>query len=106
VKIERHDWPRATIEEFAEANDLVMEIHERHPDASAAKFYAHFKNTDIKEGTMLRGGGGDGPTPEAAIHAYAREISTRLLVVNAFRPDRREILVPILTPGPLTKPPA
>lgn len=99
MKIERHLIPRDTIEAFAVRNNLVMEVYERNVDDkdSDKRFYAHFKYAEVKEGSMLRGSYGDGPTEDAAIRNYANEISGQLLVIKAFSKERHEIRVPIIS---------
>lgn len=90
--------PRATIEEFAEREGLVMEIRERSDQASPTRFYARFDKSEMLEGHFLVGNYGNGSTPEEAIANYASEISGRCLVIGAYTPERREIIVPILEP--------
>jgi hypothetical protein len=95
MNIEMHKVARATLEEFADQHGLIMEVHER-KYADLPQFYARFKNAEIKEDALLRGAFGDGSTPEAAIKNYAVEISGKLLVIDAYGKERREIRVPIL----------
>lgn len=86
-----------TIEEFADEHGLEMEVHERE---HFNDFYAHFKNCEIKEGSMLCGTAGYGPTPESAIEDYAKKISGKLLVIGAYTGERREYYVPnLITKG-------
>jgi hypothetical protein len=95
METERHPVSEMTIEEFAENNNLIMEIHERN-DPKLPKHYAHFKLSDIKEGSCLIGKFGDGETEQEAIRNYAKEISGQLLVIGAFSNNRRNIQVPRL----------
>lgn len=86
-----------TIEEFADEHGLEMEVHERE---HFNDFYAHFKRGEIKEGSMLCGTSGSGPTPEAAIADYAKKIYGKLLVIGAWTPKRKEYHVPnLITKG-------
>ena len=104
MKIERHLVPRMTIGEFARANDLTMVVRERNPRdmedfRCTYRFYARFKDSDLKEGPILSGEYGNGHSEEEAIRNYAALISGRLLVINAYShagASRREIRVPIL----------
>ena len=98
MKIEKHEIPQTSIEDFADKNNLVMEIHERRlPDESPSRYYAHFKSAEAREGTCcLIGLFGNGRTPEEAIRNYAREISLRTLIIDAMTEHRREITVPRL----------
>jgi hypothetical protein len=99
MKIEHHYLDKCTIEEFADRNELIMEVHERPSSRvrGALPFYAHFKGVELKEGDFLISASGDGYSPEEAINLYAMKISEGLLIINATHPtNRREILVPRL----------
>lgn len=102
MQVEMHTRERSTLSDFAEKHGLIMEVHERTPKdmgirwTADCRYYAHFKNCDIKQGPCLRGTYGDGATPDLAMADYAREISEQRLVINAGSEDRREILAPIL----------
>lgn len=43
---------------------------------------------------MLRGVGGNGNTPEAAIADYASELRGKRIAIDAYKPTRREIQCP------------
>lgn len=96
VKITYNTDPR-TIEEFAELHDLTMEVRER-PVAlqKHGRFTASFEKSEIKDGGLLIGLYGNGNTPEEAIAGYGKQISGKLLVINAYGDPvkRKEILVP------------
>jgi hypothetical protein len=97
MKITRKEIPQMTIEEFAEKNELEMEIHERpRPVGDPSRYYAHFRRAEVKDGGMLVGSYGDGATPELAIENYAPQISLRRLVIDAYSEQRRELEVPRL----------
>lgn len=83
------------IEEFAKANSLEMRIGER-DDGRLPRFYASFRHAEVKKGSFLVGEYGDGDTKKEAIRNYATTISGKLLVINAYGKDRREIKVPRL----------
>lgn len=86
-----------TIEEFADNHDLVMVICERqHPVNDNFRFYAHFKDAETKDRSILSSEYGDGPTPQKAVEDYTRLISGKLLIINAYSADRLEINVPQL----------
>lgn len=101
-----HTFPlqRSTIEDFAEKHCLVMEVHERSPHepvfggwrGGAVRFYAHFSCCEIADNGCLVGVFGDGPSPEAAIADYGKQISGRRLIHRAYQPERKEIAVPII----------
>ena len=89
---------RMTIEEFGEKHNLTMEIHERSSEDSPTRFYAHFTHSDLSDGHFLVGTYGNGHTPQEAVRNYAKEISGKLLVIDAWgKENRREIVVPVLT---------
>lgn len=94
MKIEYHYIPTMTIEQFAEKHDLTMAIFERKGGHPSVRFYAHFKNAEVKDGSVLIGEHGNGPTEGEAIADYARKISGKRLVLNAYDEKRLEIDVP------------
>lgn len=101
MQIDMKPLPRMTLEEFADRHGLTMEVAERHPcDWSAPghfqRYYAHFKSAEVKEGNILKGVFGNGSTTEEAIENYAREISRKRLVLDAYKGTRRELEVPCL----------
>jgi hypothetical protein len=102
MQIEMHERERSTLEEFAEKYNLVMEIHERTPRDmgklwhEGLRYYAHFKNCEMKNDSILIGEFGNGATACEAITDYAQRISESVLVINAMGNTRQEIRVPIL----------
>lgn len=104
MKIDTHAHPRMTLEEFADAHGLVMEVRERRadlgfPEGHPSRWYAKFTGAEIAERGMLASVSGNGSTPEDAITDYGRRISERDLVVGAYTPERREIRVPVIVRG-------
>lgn len=95
MKIERRYDPIAvTIEFFAEENDLTM-ILERGHTGDRLFYTAHFADSfGVRRGCGVLGIRGTGPTEEAAIWDYARQISGRVLGMSPF--GQREIQVPVL----------
>lgn len=78
---------------FADLHGLNMTIRERDtadPEA-ANRFFASFDNTETKGGFFLKGSYGNGATPEDAMEDYAKEINGKMLVVDAYAKNRREI---------------
>lgn len=86
---------RMTIEEFAHKFGLTIRVDER-SNRTNGQWYAHFLNAEIKDGPILIGDYGYGVTPKSAIADYAERISGKLLVINAYGPNRREVRVPML----------
>lgn len=86
-----------SFEQFAVFHRLELHCFERsktiQPD-DRGRWYAHFRSCEVKQGNMLSGTYGEGPDPNAAIDDYAKILRGRLLVVNAYSPDRREIQCP------------
>jgi hypothetical protein len=73
------------------------------PEGDAAKYFASFERTEIKNDCVLIGAYGNGATENEAIANYAKRISFCRIVVNAFKRNRREIQVPRLVGKPVTK---
>lgn len=99
MKIRKELTPEMSIEQFADANDLEMVIHERskkYCSSNEMRFYARFDKAEIGGDGMLRGAYGNGSTPEKAIEEYAQVISEEFLIISANQSDRREIRVPRL----------
>ena len=95
MEIQCNEIKEMTIEEFADANNLIMEVHERRTDIKDnARFYAHFKKCEVQEDGMLIGTYGNGNTQEAAIAAYALKIHLKTIVIDAYGADRQVIAVP------------
>jgi hypothetical protein len=87
-----------SLEDFADTNGLVMEVHER--DVSVGnpmRYYAHFSACDVAKGGFLGSDHGNGATQEEAIADYASVISLKKIVVNAHTKKSRRINVPRLT---------
>jgi hypothetical protein len=107
VEIERDFIKEMSIQDFADAHDLVMQVIERDdrhfPIGNPSHFLAHFKGVEIGGGGLLRGVYGNGATEEEAIRAYAPEISLKNIVVDAMSSKRREIRVPRLFYGEAKK---
>lgn len=99
MKIKRDMVERCTIEEFADRHGLVMEVHERNPIQFPflPRFFAYFSHAEIAERGCLVGTFGNGQTELDAIDDYARAISGKILAIDAYSKDRRNIDVPILT---------
>lgn len=84
---------------FADKHGLTMEAHERVMDDYLKQFnvprwYARFKGAEVQERGGLSSPFGDGHTPDAAIRDYALRIQGTRLVIDAFKPHRREIQCP------------
>ena len=64
------------------------------------RFVTDFENAEIGEDGILRGAFGTGVTPEQSMADYARQISGKRLIFNAYDDKRRvEALVPALKEG-------
>ncbi len=103
MKIEINKIPESTIEDFAIASNLTMEMNER-PSVGFYKnldrWYCQFKSAVLlsEDGNFLHDVTGNGNTQEIAIADYARRISEGTLVIDAWRDSRKEIKVPRLIP--------
>jgi len=102
MKVVTKALKRQTLEAFADEHGLVMETRERSRQHSigewceSLRWYAMFAHAELKEGGMLRGEIGNGDTQQAAIADYGNRISEKLLVIDAYGPNRREIRVPVI----------
>ena len=82
--------------EFADKHNLDLKMG---IDVSG-NFYCSFVNAEYKDGVVLVSSSGRGETEEEAIKNYAKEISRKLLVIDAYTSSRREIQVPVLSYNP------
>lgn len=82
-----------SLTEFSDKHALTLEVRER-PANGCARYYAHFKDTELSRGSMLVSEHGNGSTVDEAIRDYCQLIQGQRLVVNAMRPMRREIDIP------------
>ena len=97
MDVKLHETKRGTIEEFADELGLKMVVRERSVNRDAPnRYFAYFPSVEIKNGGMLVGVCGNGPTPEEAIDGYAKKISGKLLVIDAMSETRREVYAPLL----------
>lgn len=85
-----------TLEDFCDRYKLVLEVHER-SSPRLPRFYATIRGAEFKEGEhFLSSLFGDGDSPFNAIVDYAKEISKKVMVLDAMISSRREIQVPLL----------
>jgi hypothetical protein len=104
MQIEVQKARRIKLSDFADQHGLKMKVVERtrtdlHSSIpfEPSRWFAYFDDVEVKDGSVLIGTHGNGPTQAQAIKAYAREISGKCLVVDAFnRETRREIYAPEL----------
>lgn len=84
-------------QQFLQANDLDLTVQRTgHPSC----YIASIESAEVKPGAssrVLRSTQAKGSTPEAAVAALAASISEQHIVVNANRPDRRDVPVPSFT---------
>ena len=76
---------RTTIEKFAQSHNLKMKITERNYNLrkqGLSRWYASFKDCDVKGDGVLIGIFGNGETQEEAIKDYAKKINLQTLVVQ------------------------
>lgn len=93
--------PEMTIEEFAERENLEMEVRERPlPKGDPMRYHASFWHTAVMDRCFLVGEYGNGSTPEEAIQNYAKKISLKRVAFGALGSylglERRDINVPRL----------
>lgn len=94
VNISRH----CTLAEFADAHDLVLEVHEYLPVYhDSLHFGAKFRNCELIDGLVLKSQPGHGATAAEAINSYASLISNKRLKRYLGKDQGYETLdVPIL----------
>lgn len=80
-----------TVDTFTEQHGLTLRVTQY-----TDHYKARYEQAEVKDGGLLSGVWGMGETPEAAITDYAKKISGRLLVIDAYLGTRREIRVPRL----------
>ena len=97
MKVEEKLIPTTTIEELAEKYDLTMVITERNVLSNLPKYFAKFKNVELKDGNILISNFGNGSTKKEAIQDYAKEISIKTLVLNAHSEERVEFYTGYVT---------
>ncbi len=86
------------IQRFAIENRLTMEVRERSTH-ELPRFYAQFSGAEVGSFGTLASVFGDGDSESEAIADYAKRISGKILVLNAYSKwKRREIQVPKLAP--------
>lgn len=94
--------PRMTLEEFAKANEVEIEVNERDQWAHGTNmhFYAHIPRVHLCEGTRTRVSTmANGATPGIALSALARRLSGAWLEIDSFTDHPRKLVAPILTDG-------
>ena len=102
MKTVREFLPCMTIEQFAEENDLVMEVKERSVNRdSSMRYYASFQYCCIRSESnfSFTYADGNGNTPEEAIMDYIKKIEVKTLFFGWYAPhgvDKRKIKVPRL----------
>jgi hypothetical protein len=95
MKITLEKIPELTIDEYAEKHGLEMVVRERPlPEGVPIRFYANFKNSEVKGFGVLIGKFGNGATPEEAIANYGKEIHLETLVIDAGYSDKRKEIPP------------
>lgn len=88
--------PSSSISDFADRHGLTMTVRECATPAVCGRYVAQFDDVEIAKGNMVESARGFGNTPVQAIARCVERISGKTIVINAFRPTRREIQVPRL----------
>lgn len=90
---------RMSLQAFAEANLLEMEIKEREKYTSVKeRFYASFRDVSIRDNSMLVSEYGNGSTPARAIVEYAKLIDNMNLVKHGNTSAERSLGNPRFLP--------
>lgn len=100
MKINRETQPTETLESFCDKHGLTVSVKERPwsliKNFGLDRFHASIVNAEVARDGCLIGVHGNGATEDAALSDYCARVSGERLAINAFRGDRREILVPRL----------
>lgn len=92
MEIKRQFIKQGTLEEFADFYGFTITVKERRlPIGHSRRFYAYFEHCDILSGVLIIGAFGDGATEEEAISKYAKNISLKRIVYDAYGENRKEI---------------
>jgi len=96
MKIQLNPAGHKSLQEFAKVNDLVLEVNEREPEFLAGRklprYYVEFQRCEIKDDYILTSATGNGDTIEEALADYAKQISRKQLVFNAYDQDTRRVI--------------
>lgn len=99
------ELPRISFTDFLDAHNLTVVVREFMPGNQYGRkisgnsvWIADIKNVEIGENGLLAGCCGRGKTKEDALTALGEDISGKHLVVDAYKPTRREIDCPIIRP--------
>lgn len=104
MKINMHLIKETDISDFADMHNLTMGVYERGLSMpNLPRFYAHFEDVEVSDGCILKSIIGNGDCPDQAILEYAHAIQLKVLVFDAYGPNRKEILVPKLVYNPKKK---
>lgn len=91
MRVERTLLDKCNLGAFADKHGLVMRVTE-----VPNMLHASFEHCEIGGDGLLRGVYGVGATEDQAFKDYAKKISGKLLVIDAYKDTRREILAPVL----------
>ncbi len=94
IIIERRGGGTMSLEQFADAHNLTMKVHERSIVSGLPRYTASFEGVEVMENGILTSSYGNGSSPEEAIADYAERISGRRLAHNAYRSDRSNFEAP------------
>lgn len=103
MKIKRHPYKSSStpthmsFQEFADKYNLTLHVFERDPLSSLKKYYVYFESVEIKDRNLLISAIGNGDTETEAVIDFARQISDKLIVIDAYASTRKQIQVPKLT---------
>lgn len=96
MRIERKLVPVEDFAEWVERHDLTVELHERGRDRlpGIERFYAYIKGAEILDNGFLRGASMDADSEDRAIAGLPSLYSERVIVFDAYKPTRRELVCP------------
>ncbi len=94
MKIE--ETKKQNILDFESEHNLNLEIKSRPKSYNLPRYIASFEKCEVKGIGVLTSSYGNGDTPTEAIRDYCQQLSREVIVIDAYTPKRREIVVPEL----------
>jgi hypothetical protein len=96
MEIKRNLIGTKTISQFADENNLTMEITEHEPINGEPRFTAQFSRCEVRQFSCLASVYGEGYSEDVAIKNYCSKLSFKYLIIDAYSNSRREIKAPKL----------
>ncbi len=89
--------------DFEKEIEVELELKERAETLNLPRYYVSFPGCEVIEGRFLYGNIGNGETMDEALADYAKQLSNKTIVFNAYTNEREEIECPKLKHTKLLK---